>query len=451
MRATLSAGIPAVTTSAPGPSRPWLNDQARATGADPLRFLLDLVAEFGDVVRYPTLYGPVYFFNHPDGVRQVLHSTHIVRTSLVSLALGQGLLSSDGDYWRGQRRVAQPSFHESCLRGFAPLIVAATRRRMANWKVPVGGSIELDIAHEMKLLTLDIVTRAMFSADLSAHAEPLCAAIGTMVEDLGGILGTLLNAPGAISPARNARFAAARAVVDEVVYALIEARRAEPNPPRDLLSSFLAARDAQTGASLTNEQLRDEVVTILIAGHETTAISLAWAFHLLGQNPDCARQLHDECARISGEPTMENLPKLGFAEQVFQEAMRLYPPVWVMIRRAVEACEIAGHPVPAGAYVAVSAYSTQRHPQFWPDAERFDPRRFAPDAAKSRPLYAHFPFAGGRHLCLGARFAIIEAQLILAMLARDYAFEALPAPPVVPLPVLTLRQQFGVPMKVTRR
>lgn len=322
--------------------------------------------------------------------------------------MGQGLLSSDGPYWRQQRNLVQPEFHERCLTGFGPLIVEAVERMMARWPIPARGALPLDIAHEMKILTLDIIARAMFSADLSDQAETLCEAIGTMVEDLGAISCTLLNAPMHISPARNARFAAALAVVDRAVYHLIAARRQLKNWPRDLLSTLLCARNAATGEPLGERQLRDEIVAMLIAGHETTAIALGWAWHLLSQNPDARRALQREADDALGNrlPTIADLPALPYSEMVFQEAMRLYPPVWVMIRKAVEADEICGYPIPAGAFVLVSAYTTQRHPEFWPDAEKFDPRRFSAGAPK-RPLYAHFPFAGGRHLCLGLRFATI--------------------------------------------
>lgn len=256
-----------------------------------------------------------------------------------------------------------------------------------------------------------------------------------------------------ISPQRNSRFQQALQTLNGVVYRLIEERRALPDKPRDLLSNLLAARDAQNGDALSDLQLRDEVVTILIAGHETTALTLAWAWHLLTQDLSAMRRLQSEVDQVlQGRlPTMNDLPRLPWSEMVLNETMRLYPPVWVMVRKAVEDDEIAGYPIPAGAFVLVSAYTTHRHPDFWPQPEQFDPERFSPEKTQQRPIYAHFPFAGGRHLCLGLRFALIEGQMILAALAQRFELHALPNHAVVPQPVLTLRQQQGLLLKIEKR
>lgn len=208
MSPALQCSIPRPSSLAapPGPDSVWLADPALGAPHDPLRFLCNLARDFGDAVFYSTLYGPVYFFNHPDFVRQVLHRTNIVRAPLVSLVLGQGLLSSDGDYWRSQRRLMQPTFHESCLAAFEPVITGSIQTLLARWDGAAASGTFLDVAQEMKLLTLDVVARAMFSADLSGEAEAICEAIGTLVEDLGFISSTLLNSPMKISPQRNSRF-----------------------------------------------------------------------------------------------------------------------------------------------------------------------------------------------------------------------------------------------------
>lgn len=386
-------------------------------------------------------------------MQEVLHSSNIVRAPLVTLSLGQGILSSDGPYWRGQRRLIQPEFHQNCLLGFGPLMVLCIEAMFERWAVAPGQTRRLDMTREMQVLTPDVVGRALFGADLVARADAICAAIGVLIEDLGAISWTVLNTPYNLSPTRNATFAAALSTVDEAVYALIAERRAQPDAwPRDLLSSLLRAR-GEDGAALSDVQLRDEIVTMLIAGHETTGVSLAWALHLLAQNPGAMAQLQSEADALGlGErmPTVADLPALAWCEMVFEETLRIYPPVWFMLRRAVEAESIAGVSLAAGASVLVSAYTTHRHPQFWPDPERFDPNRFASGTPK-RPLYAHFPFAGGRHLCLGRGFALIEAQLVLSALAARFEWQTLPDPPVVALPVLTLRQKFGVPMQVRGR
>lgn len=435
--------------AAPGPDAAWLARHARERGADALRFLRDIVAEFGDTVCYRTAFGPVTFFNHPDGAREVLQCASIERSALVTLSLGQGLLASDGAFWRGQRRVAQPSLHPRCMEGFAPLIARAADEMMNNWRLEIGAERTLDMARELRLVTFDIIMRAMFSVDWSSHAAALCEAVGVIVEDLGAIAGTIFNLPARIAPDRNARFNAALQTINRQVYALIQSRRADTNAPRDLLSAFMNARDAQTGAALSDLQLRDEIVSMMIAGHETTAISLAWTLHLLAAHPEQAAEIRAEATPIAGEraPTLDDLPALAHSERAFLETLRLYPPVWMMVRRATEEIEIGGVTIAKGAMVTLSPYTTHRHAKFWDEPERFHPARFADSGASKR---AFFPFAGGRHLCLGQRFATVEGQMILAMMLARHEFRALPDCPIEPLAALTLRQKTGVPMRVKR-
>ena len=280
----------------------------------------------------------------------------------------------------------------------------------------------------------------------------MCAAIGVIIEDLGVIAGTIFNLPARIAPDRNARFEAALSTINREVYALIAARRAAADAPRDLLGAFMNARDARTGAALSAVQLRDEVVSMMIAGHETTALSLAWALHLLDAHPAETAKIRDEAAPIAGEraPTLEDLPNLPHCERAFLETLRLYAPVWMMVRRAVEDVTIGGVPLQKGAMVLLSPYTTHRHTDFWDEPERFHPARFVDLGTNKRPLYAFYPFAGGRHLCLGQRFATIEGQMILAMMLARYEFRALPDCPVEPLAALTLRHQTGVQMRVKR-
>ena len=434
-------------TVAPGPDATWLVRHARERGADALRFLRDLVAEFGDTVHYRTAFGPVTFFNHPDSVREVLHRASIERSALVTLSLGQGLLASDGAFWRGQRNVAQPSLHPRCMEGFAPLIARAADEMMARWNLEIGAERTIDMAHELRLVTFNIIMRAMFSVDWSSHAAALCEAVGVIVEDLGAIAGTIFNLPARIAPDRNARFSAALQTMDAQVYALIHSRRAQSDAPRDLLYRFMNARDARTGAALTDVQLRDEIVSMMIAGHETTAIALAWALHLLASHPEIAQEIRAESASVADAPTLNDLPNLAHSERAFMETLRLYPPVWMMVRRATEDIEVGGATIAKGAMVLLSPYTTHRHAKFWDEPERFNPARFADSGASKR---AFFPFAGGRHLCLGQRFATIEAQMILSMLQANYEFRALPDCPIEPLAALTLRQKTGVPMRVKR-
>ncbi len=287
---------------APGPDARWLARHAREHGADAFRFLRDIVAEFGDTVHYRTPFGPIAFFNHPDGVREVLHCASIERSALVALSLGEGLLASDGAYWRGQRNAAQSSLHPRCMDGFVPLIARAADEMMASWQLEIGGERTLDMAREMRVVTLNIIMRAMFSADWSSHADAMCEAVGVIIEDLGAITGTIFNLPAHIAPDRNARFDAALQTINSEVYALIRARRAraKASARRDLLDAFMDACDVRTGAPLSELQLRDEIVSMMIAGHETTAVTLAWLLHLLSAHRAQAAEIRAEAAPIVG-------------------------------------------------------------------------------------------------------------------------------------------------------
>jgi enediyne biosynthesis protein E7 len=384
----------------------------------PIPFLDNLVKQYGDTYQYKNAFGQVYFFNHPDQVQEILLSSNFVRTPFITMVFGEGLLASDGVYWRQQRRVMQPQFHDKCLPGFAPVIVDAAVRMLDEWQQkqePVSLSLE------MRKLTLDVVMRAMFSFDLGADMDPMCAAVTTVIEDLGILSHTLFNCPANLTPSRNAEFRSALKTMDQIVERLIEERRSRTTQPRDLLTMLFDAKNDE-GISLTPRQLRDEIVTIIIAGHETTASSLAWSWIMLQQHPEVEQRLHREIDAVLGGrlPEAADLPVLKVAELIFQETIRLYPPVWFMMRSALEETMVGDINIPKGGTVLVSPYTTHRHPKFWSRPDEFDPDRFAPERAVGRHRFAHFPFAGGRHFCLGQTFAMMEAQLILATVAQRW-------------------------------
>jgi len=252
--------------------------------------------------------------------------------------------------------------------------------------------------------------------------------------------------PERIPTPRNRRFLVARRKLDEAVYRLIAGRRRSGEDTGDLLSMLLAARDEETGEGMSDRQLRDEVVTILIAGYETTADALAWTWYLLGTHPEAGARLHAELAAVlAGRvPAVEDLPQLPYTRMVLQEAMRLYPPAWGLLRQAREDDEIRGYRIPARARIVISQYVVHRHPGFWEEPEQFDPERFAPGRAASRPPFAYFPFGGGQRMCIGNNFAMMEAQLILATVAQRYRLDLVPGHPVEPEPLITLRPRHGV-------
>jgi cytochrome P450 len=415
-------------------------------GAAPFQFLMDLTRRVGDVATYQTPYGPVYLFNHPEHVDQILKRENYIRAALVKLALGDGLLSSDGPYHRQQRRLMQPGFQKHRIDGFGPIITSATTAMLEQWQSYAAREEPLNVATEMQKLALTIVVKALFSVDIEEQADELTAAVSTIIEDLGRISCTLLNFPLTLGAARNKEFQHALGTVDHIVYDIIRRRREQPDETDDLLSLLMQARDGQTGEPLSERQLRDEVVTVLIAGHETTALTLSWTWYSLAENPAVLQRLHAELATVlNGRlPTVDDLPHLAYMRMTIHETMRLYPPVWFMVRQALHSDCIGGHEVPAKAFVLVSAYTTHRHPDFWKDPERFDPEHCTPEAMKQRPPGAYFPFAGGRHLCLGHHFAMLESVLIVATMAQAYQLQLVPEHAVVPHAALTLRQRDGM-------
>ncbi len=426
----------------PGPADLILLD----TPLDPLLFLGQLVDNYGDVVRYQTRFGPCLLFVHPKHVQTILQRENYRRASLVKMVLGDGLLASDGPRWRSQRRLMQRDFLPRNIAPFVSIMVRETAVNAHAWQAAAAAGTAADIATDMTRLTLQIVVKALFSDDFSHdQSMTLCAAVTQTINDLGMISWTIFGVPVTITPASNTRFLAAKNVIDAVCYDMITRRRslAPKDRPRDLLTMLVEADS--DGGPMNDQQLRDEIVTMLVGGHETTALALAWAWKAIAENPEVEARLHEELHGVlAGQPpTLADLPNLRWTQAIFQEASRLYPPVWYMARVATEEDVIDGHTVPRGASVLVSAWFTHRHREFWRDAERFDPARFM-DPAQPAHQYAYFPFGGGRHRCLGAHFALLEGVVILAQLAQEFRVRPIDGLGIRPHPGITLRQSPGM-------
>lgn len=417
---------------------------------DPLTFLGGLFGEYGDVVRYTTRYGASYLFAHPRHVQIIMQRENFRRASLIKMMLGEGLLASDGPHWRAQRQLMQKDFQPSRVASFAHLINSEILRTEIEWQAAADSQEEIDIAVAMTRLTLRIIVKALFSHDLSDdHAADLCAAVTQSIIELGKVSWTIFGAPFEFSPAGNSEFAASKKVIDTTCYDLIARRRAQEkeNRPRDLLSLLLLE-----GKHLSDLQLRDEIVTMLVGGHETTALSLAWGWKLLAEHPAAEARLHQELDTVmaEGAAQAEDLEKLVWTRAVFHEAMRLYPPVWYMGRVATEPDEIDGYVIPRGACVMVLPWFTHRHREFWRSPAEFDPTRFV---APSGPVhrYAYFPFAGGRHQCLGMHLAMMEGILIVARLSKRFRVRPIAGQSVRPLAGITLRQSPAMRARIEPR
>lgn len=417
---------------------------------DPLGDLLRLIEEQGDVVQFRSRYGPVHLFNHPDQVQAVLQNSSFERTALLKMVTGNGLLASDGRHWQSQRRLLQPPFHEKCLHGFVPMIVEATWGMLRRWEPLSAAAGTIDIGRETKRLTLEIILRVMFEDVTQDEVTRMADAANVVMQHLGELSDVVLNVPLVIDPAREPRFRGALGVMDDLVSELTARVRSRNGHTRGVVPTLLEARDK---GNITEQEVRDEIVTMIIAGHETTAIALAWTLQLLSQHPEIQTQLTDEVdqawpSRVSAS---EGLTRLRYTRMVFDEAMRLYPPVSLVVRQSATDQVVGGVRVPAGALVILSPYTTHRHPHFWDDPERFDPERFHPERNRERHRYAYFPFLGGRHQCLGQGLVMLEAPAILAMLTRHVRI-AIPAGSVgKPLPGMALRVRGGFPATVEFR
>jgi len=406
--------------------------------ADPLTFLGGLVRDYGDAVRYSTKFGPCFLFVHPAQVETILHSENFRRASLVKLMLGDGLLAIDGPRWRSQRRLMQKDFLPPAVARFADLIANHTARTVREWRAATAGE-EVDVTGEMTRLTLRIIVDALFSDDMSDDdAAQLCDAVTQTINHLGSISWSVFGAVPRFTPDSSAAFAASKSWIDTACREMIVRRRSQ-NPadrPRDLLTLLI---EAESDDAAADQRLRDEIVTMLVGGHETTALVLTWVWKLLAEHPNIAVRLHEEVdAVLAGRrPRGADVPKLAWSRAIFQESMRLYPPVWYMARVANEADVVDGYSIPRGACVLVSAWFTHRHEAFWPRPQEFDPERFLKPAPLHR--YAYFPFGGGRHQCLGMHLALLEGTMILAQLAANVVVHP-SAQDIRPQPGITLRQ-----------
>ena len=430
-----------------GEAWPLLGDLPAAR-RDPLTFHAR-AALAGDIVRL-RLGRDVYLLNHPDHVQRVLHDNHTnYRKSFfyarMKPLLGEGLLISEGGAWRRKRRLAQPAFHRERLATFAGIMVEHTNATLDRWSGAAVRNEPLDVAAEMKRLTLTIVGHSLFGFDLLGQAEEAGQALTEALRITNDRFWSLVYLPPSIPTPSNIRFARSMRVLDRVVNDVIAARRSGPTRP-DLLGMLMEARDVETGEGLSDRELRDEVMTMVLAGHETTANALSWAFHLLSGAPSVDQSLHHEAASVldGSDPTVEALPRLETASRVSQESMRLYPPAWAFGREAVEDDVFGAIRIRAGTALTICPWVLHRDPRWWDEPDRFDPDRFRPEAVKGRPRYAYVPFAAGPRMCIGNAFAQMEMQIVLAMVAARYRLAQVPGRPVEFEASVTLRPRKGI-------
>lgn len=438
--------IPAV------PGRPFIGS-LREFQRNPLGFSLEVTQNYGDIVRMTLLGEESIFVNDPDAIQHILQTNarnydkQTMDYQLLYPLVGHGLLTSDGDAWLRQRRLMQPAFHRQRIAALGQMMVDEAQAALARWQGSAQQGAAIAVDQEMMRLTLSIAGKALLSVDLGAEASEFGQAFKRANARFGyeNMLSVMLPW---LPTRQNRQFRSAIQTMDRLVYEIIARRRAEPGGHDDLLTMLLSARDEETGQGMTDRQLRDEMMTILLAGHETTANALTWTFYLLSQHPKVSARLHAEVDGVLAgrPPAIDDLPRLPYTRWVFQEALRLYPPAWSIARRAVEDDELAGYRIPAGSVIHISLYALHRHPRLWDAPDDFQPERFADDEVEKRHKFAYLPFSTGPRKCIGDQFAMAEGQLILASVAQGFDLTLAPDQRIDTAALITLNPKHGMSM-----
>lgn len=423
---------------------------------DPLQFLRTSAKAYGEIAHLR--FGPkrhVYLLTNPDHIKEVLVSkqAHFRKGKGLQVAravVGDGILTSEGEKHMRQRRLMQPAFHRERIAAYGGAMVRQGVELMREWK---DGEVR-DIHHDMMKVTLAIITETMFGRSVKEGADEIGHAIDIGLRYVANKASSFIDVPLSVPTRSNREFLESNETLDKTIYALIEERRSSGQTGNDLLGMLLAARDEDDGKGMTDEQVRDEVMTIFVAGHETTANTMSWIFYLLATHPEAEQKLHDELFSVLGDnlPTVEDIPQLTYTNLIVQETLRLYPAAWTINREVVEPVEIGGHTYQPGDTLMMSQYVMHRDARFYEEPDSFRPERFAGDLLKRIPAYAYFPFGGGPRICIGNNFALMEAALLLATIAQRYRMRLTSPDQVVePEPLVTLRPKNGLPMRLEKR
>ncbi|HEY0708882.1 MAG TPA: cytochrome P450 [Polyangia bacterium] len=413
---------------APGPrGLPLLGNALSMGGSGALPFYLRVGERYGDVVGLSAGPLPVFVLRNPEHLHHVLVKNQSnykkgLAYDGLRLLLGQGLVTSEGDLWRTQRRLMQPSFTPKAITQFFAMMVEVTEQMLARWQQR--GDVDLVIDDEMTGLTMSIISRALFGVDLGTERNEVGEALREAFAFIPKRTMNAVGIPLGFPLPSHLRFRRAMRTIDDFVRQMIAAGRARGAQQGDaLISLLLAARDEEGGGSMSEAQLHDEILTLFFAGFETTARTLTWAIYLLARHPEVQTRLRDEARTVLGERSLglDQLFALTYTRMVADETLRLYPPTALLARQAVSDDEIGGYRVPEKSLIILVPYAAHRHSSLWPDPERFDPERFAPEAVAARPKYAFIPFASGPRICIGNNFALMEMNVALAMLARRFS------------------------------
>ncbi len=441
------------TASRPIPLNPGsaLMRAYRAVFWNRIRLMQRTASVHPDIVR--STFGPreLISINRPEYVHEVLVEQEDKFTKGREFAkytrpvLGHGLLLSEGDFHQRQRKLVAPQFVHRRIREYTKVMTECTEQMMASWH----DGMELDISREMSRVTLSITGKTLFGSDVGDEADDVKSRLTFLMRYVEQQLRLPFHAPYAWPTPKNLRVRKAVAGLDEIIFRMIDERRNSNTDSGDLLSMLLSARDENGGSGMTDQQIRDEAMTIFLAGHETTANAMTWMWYLLAKHPEVFQKLTDEVAILKGRaPTMDDLPTLPYAMQVFKEAMRLYPPAYIIVRTVKEDVLIDGYKLNAGAALIISPYLLHRNHDYFPNPEAFDPDRFTPERERAIPRHGYLPFGAGPRICIGNQFALTEGHLMTAAIAQRFRFELLDQKPIEMEPLITLRPKGGIRVRV---
>lgn len=445
-------------TYPPGPKGHWLLGSIVGFSKDSTGFLLRAAVDYGDISHMRL--GPyhVYMINHPDLIHEVLitHKDKIRKGNLdraiFSKFLGNGILVSEGEFHRRQRKLVQPAFHSKRIENYAQTMVDYTLRLMDGWR----DGEAVDMEHAMTELTLHIVTKTLFDTEVTEGdlVHRVGAAISTLQRIANAEYKSAISLPEWLPIARNRNRAAAVKALNDVIVPIINERRASGEDRGDLLSMLLLAQDEATGERMDDRQVLDEATTLFSAGHETTANAMTWVWYLLSQHPEAEARLHEELETVLNgrHPTLADLKQLPYTDMVIKEVLRLYPPAWILNGRTpLERIEVGGYAIDRGDLIFISPYALHHHPRYFAEPERFMPERWTPEFEKALPRYAYLPFGGGPRVCIGNSFAMMEARLILATMAQRYRFSLVEGQQVETHPQITLSPKRAIQMRAQLR
>jgi cytochrome P450 len=417
------------------------------------QFLQKVARAHGDLVHFRLGPQNAYVISNPEWIKDILitNQSNFTKSRMLERAkvlLGEGLLTSEAEFHKRQRRLVQPAFHRDRLIGYGAAMAECAAQCRDRWSA----GERFDVSREMNRLTLAIVARTLFSADVSSEADEIGSALTEVLGLFEMVLMPFSEWIEKLPLPSVRRFEKARARLDQTIYRMIAERRASGEDKGDLLSMLLLAQD-EDASTMTDKQVRDEALTLFLAGHETTANALTWTWYLLSQNPEAEARFHAEIDSVlAGRlPTFDDLAQLKYVEMVFAESMRLFPPAWGIGRRPLQAYRIGDYEIPARTVMLMSPYVVHRDPRWYPEPEKFDPDRFLPENAAGRPKFSYFPFGGGARVCIGERFAWMEGVLLLATLGARWKLRLVPGHRVETRALITLRAKYGMEMVVEGR